>query len=156
MLKGLFYDETHACKRGSGLVYEVYYAFGSIAVGQEVVNEQYVVAFAQKVLAHADVIVAVLCERVDRRGEHVFHRYRLFLLGKHHRQLKQIARHYGRGYAAGFNGYNLVDVGRGKPSDKLHSYRLHQDRVHLMVDKAVNLQDAALKTFSVAHYALFQ
>ena len=39
VLKGLFYDETHACKRCSGLVYEVYYAFGSIAVGQKVVSK---------------------------------------------------------------------------------------------------------------------
>ena len=79
-----------------------------------------------------------LIERLHCRGN--------FFLHKDHGQLHQIAQHHGWGNARSLNGQNLVDIQVSKTSNELYRHLLHQVGIHLMVHKAVNLQDAALHT----------
>ena len=49
------------------------------------------------------------------------------------------SRHYCRGDAGGFDGYNFVDAGVGEESSKLFANLVHQLGVHLVVDEAIHL-----------------
>ena len=122
VLEGFFYQETHAHEFGTGLIYQFEYALGGIAIGQEVVDEEYLVALAQVVAAHAHIVRALLGKREYLGGKHVLHGAGGLFLGKHYRQFEQIAYHDGGGYTAGLDGDNFVDVGAGKTAYELYSH----------------------------------
>ena len=81
----------------------------------------------------------VFSEGAHFRHEHIVHRFRLFFLDEHHRQLKDIAQHDGWSDTAGLNGYNLIEIHPGKTAFELLGDFVHQIRVKLMVQKAVHL-----------------
>ena len=56
MLEGFFYQEAHALEFCTSLLYEVDDAFSCVTISQEVIDEQYLVAFAQVVTAHTYVV----------------------------------------------------------------------------------------------------
>ena len=60
MLKGFFYDEAHAHQFGSGLFHKFHDAFGSISVGQEIIDEKYPVARTEKVFTDTYIIGAFI------------------------------------------------------------------------------------------------
>ena len=155
MLEGFLYDESHAHQFRASLLHQVHDAFGSVSVGKEVVDEKHLVAGREKILADAYVVRALLGERIHGSNQHILHRARFLLLGKHYGQLQQIAHHDGGSDAAGFDGDNLVDTGRGETSDKLHTDGFHQYRVHLVIDKVIHFQYASRIAFSVFENTVF-
>lgn len=95
------------------------------------------------------MILPLLCERKNTGRQHIVHRRGFLLLGENHQEVEQKAHHDSRSNTAGLNGDNLVDFGRSIPTDKLYGYGFHQIRIHLMVDKLVNFQDATLVALAV-------
>ena len=87
VLEGFFYQEAHAHEFGTGLIYQFEYALGGIAIGQEVVDEEHLVALAQVVAAHAHIVRALLGKREYFGGKHVLHGAGGLFLGKHYGQL---------------------------------------------------------------------
>lgn len=100
-------------------------------------------------MADADRIVSVLCEGVYRRCEHILHRLGLFFLHEDHGQIHDVAHHDGRGDPTCFDGDDFIGTAVGKESCKLLGYVVHQLGVHLMIDEAIDLQDATRVTFTV-------
>ena len=120
VLERLFDEETHSCQFGSRLLHQVDNAFGCIAVGKEIIDEQHFIARAKIVTADTDLIRAAFSEGIDLRSQHILHRAGTFLLGKHYRQFEQIAHHHGRSDAARLDGqYRKHDVAGKK---KKYSY----------------------------------
>ena len=156
VLEGLFDDESHAYQFGTGLLHQVDDTLSSVSVGQEVVDEQHLVARAEEVAADADVIRALLGEGENRGGQHVLHRAGFLLLGEDDGQFEQIAHHDGRGNAAGLYCDDFVDLGRCEAAYEFHTNALHQDGIHLMVDEVVHFQDSSGEAASVAEDAVFQ
>ena len=156
VLEGLLDDEAHSREPRPGLTHQVEDPFCGVAVGQEVVDEQHVVARMQVIPAHADVVVPVLRKGVDRRGEHVLHRARALLLREDHRELHQVARHDGRGDAARLDREDLVGSRTGETPHELLGNCLHQHGIHLVVDEVVDLQDAPFEAPPFGKDPLFE
>ena len=156
VLEGFLDEEAHAHEFGTGLLHEVENTLGRVAVGQEVIDEEHLVALLQIVAAHANVVGALLCEGEDGGLEHVFHRAGSLFLGEHHGEFEQIAHHDGGGDAAGFDGDNLVDVRAGEAAHEFNGHGLHEDGVHLMVDEIVDFQDASFEASAVAKDTVFE
>lgn len=68
-----FYQEAHAHEFGTGTIYQFEYALGGIAIGQKIVDEEYFVALAQVVAAHAHIVRALLGKREYLGGKHMLH-----------------------------------------------------------------------------------
>ena len=111
VLEGLFNDEAHADQLGTGLFYQFDDTFGCVSVGQEVVDEQHLVARAEEIAADTDIIRALFGEGEDRGGQHILHRTGLFLLGKNDGEFEQVAYHDGRSNSAGLYRDDFVDLG---------------------------------------------
>ena len=138
-LEALLDDKAHTFNRCTGLTGKVNHAERSISIGKEVVDENHMVVLRQEAVADANRIYTIFGERAHFRHEHIVHRFRLFFLDEHHRQLKDIAQHDGWSDTAGLNGYNLIEIHPGKTAFELLGDFVHQIRVKLMVQKAVHL-----------------
>ena len=119
------------------------------------IDEKHLVAGREEILADAHIVRALLGERIHGSNQHILHRARFLLLGEHYGQLQQIAHHDGGSDAAGFDGDNLVDTGRGETSYKLHADGFHQYWVHLVIDEIIHFQYASRIAFSVFENTVF-
>ena len=71
MLKFLFNEESHSNDFSFCLFGQIDDTFGSVAIGQEVVDEENLVALFQIIAADTYAVGALLGEGIDRGGEHI-------------------------------------------------------------------------------------
>jgi hypothetical protein len=79
----------------------------------------------------------------------------LALLSKHYGHIKTVAKHSGNGYAAGFDGENLGNLGVCKPSLELQGNKPHHVHLNLMIEKTVNLQNITRSDLTLLKDFLF-
>ena len=75
---------------------------------KEVIDKDNMVLRSKITVAHTNRIIAVLCKRVNHRGNHTLHSLRLLFLHKYNRKIGQITYHDGRRDARSLNSNNLV------------------------------------------------
>ena len=80
----------------------------------------------------------------------------LVFLGKNNRTLKILGRDAGNADAGGLNGQNLGHAAVPKQPEKLLADILKERHVHLMVQKAVHLQHAALSDDAILPDAVLE
>ena len=156
MLECLLDDETHSLNLGTSLLAEIHHALGSITIGKEVVDEDDMIIRSQITVTYTYCIVTVFGERVNHRGNHTFHRLWLLFLYEDYRKMGQVTHHNGRSNTRSLDCDNLVVLDVLEESDKLLRQVHHQDRIHLMVHKAIHLQDSSRKASAFLHNSFFQ
>ena len=93
---------------------------------------------------------------MDNGSEHILHRLRLLFLDKDDRQMQYIPHHNGRGDTACLYRHDFIYIGIPETVYKFFSHLVKQHRVHLMVDKTVDLQDSSRITSAVLQNTLFK
>ena len=156
LLESLFDNESHAGELRPGLIDQFYRSQCGVAVGQEIVDEQYAVAGGEEITAQADVVFAFLGKGKDPRRKHMFHRFGLFLFGENHGQVQQETDHDGRCDTARFDGHHFVEPFRSETAHEFHGNSFHQCGIHLMVDEAVHFEDTSFETLPVLQDSLFE
>ena len=93
-----------------------------------------------------DLGLVVIVVQIDAHG----------FFGKHHRHVELAGHHSRDADAAGLDGEHLVNWLARKQALPLPGHLAEQRDIHLMVDKVIDLQDAAFQTFSIAENPLLQ
>jgi len=108
MLESLLDDETHRLNLGTSLLAKVHHTLRRITIGKEVIDKDNMVLRSKITVAHTNRIIAVLCKRVNHRGNHTLHSLRLLFLDEYNRKIGQITYHDGRRDARSLDSNNLV------------------------------------------------
>ena len=156
-LEGLLHGDARPHQGGPGVPHQVNQALEGRAVGQEVVDDQHPVLRQQKLLGHDDVVHPAVGEGLHLGGVHVpGDVFGLVLLGEDHRAIKKLRSHARDPDPRCLDGQNLGNSAVSKQAQELPAHVLKQFYIHLVVEKAVHLQHAALPDLSVGADALLQ
>ena len=144
-LEALLDGDADALDDGPRLFAQLDKTVQGAAVGQEVIDQEHVLALMQELLGHDNVEVLLLGEGVN--GGAVLLAVEvdgLILLGKHHRDVAKVARHHAcDADAGGLDGENLVDLLSRKEPRPLGAHAVEELHVALMVEERVDLKDVA-------------
>ena len=156
-LKALFNGAACARDLRARLGRDINQPFQRLAVGQEIVHQQEIVAGLNVILAHHDVVIRVVGVGMHHRRVQVTGKIAGFVfLSVDHRDVHGCSRRHRNGDAAGFDGENLRHL-RVRKETRDFSPHLHQEvHVNLVVEKGPHLQNVARQHSALAQYFFFQ
>ena len=136
---------------------QIQQAHQGTAVGKEIVNDQHMVFRGEELFGDDHIVdlfvgegldlgLVVVVVQIDAHG----------LFGKHHRHVELTGHNGGNADAAGLDGEHLVDGLARKQALPLPGHLAEQRDIHLMVDKAVNLEHIPFAHNAVCADTIFQ
>ena len=157
-LETLLHGDADARDDGAGLLAEADQAVQRLAVRQEIVDEQHVLAGIQILLRDDDRKLLLLGEGVD--GGDILVAVEvdgLRLLGEHDRHvIEMLGRAAGDADAGSLDGQDLVDLLACEMLGPCRSHTVEQAHITLVVKKRVHLEHVAFLDCSLALNALFE
>ena len=129
-----------------------------LTVGEEIINEQHMLARIEEPLGHDDRELALLGERVHLRDILVAVKVDgLRLLGKHDRHIAEMTRRDTRDTDAGsLDGQDFVDLFAGEQPRPFLSHVVEQLDITLMVEERVHFEDVTRFDDAVTANTLFE
>jgi hypothetical protein len=140
----------------AGQLYELDERLNGLTARQEIVDDEHVVARPQVLRRNHQVGKDALGVRGGAGVHGIWvHSDRAGLAGIDDRDAQGQSGRQGRRDTTDFGGNNLVGAQVGKTGSQGATHGKHQGRIDLVVDKAVNLQDAVAQVFAFAYDPLF-
>ena len=157
VLKALLNHNAQTLHRSTGGLHDGNQTLNGAAVGKKIIHNQHMVFGAEELFGHDDGIGDTLRETVHLGGIGLTVQIDGFpLLGEDHRYAEFPCHRIGDGNAGRLNGQHLGDGLVRKPPLKFLRQRVQQGNVHLVVQKAVHLQNVAGFHNAVLQNPLFQ
>ena len=120
----------------------IYSAEGRLAVGEEIVDEQYAVARVDELRFERELVAGVLGEGKDLRlDDALLQDAGLGLFEDDHGHIQRLRGHHRRGDARGLDGGHAGDALARKQAGKLRAHFAHQIHVHLVVQEGIHQQN---------------
>ena len=154
VLEALLDGDADALDRAAGLLNDGDQTLKRVAVGQKIVDEQHVIVCAQEFLGDDDLILALVRKGLDLCDVNVaIDVDALRFLRKNDRYAEMTCDDAGNTDAGGLDRHDLVDVFIRKAALELLAHPVEQLDIHLMIEKAVNLEHVALLDHAVFYDA---
>ena len=154
VLEALLDGDADALDRAAGLLNDGDQTLKRVAVGQKIVDEQHVIVSAQEFLGDDDLILALVRKGLDLCDVNVaIDVDALRFLRKNDRYAEMTCDDAGNADAGGLDRHDLVDVFIRKAALELLAHLVEQLDIHLMIEKAVNLEHVALLDHAVFYDA---
>jgi len=156
-LKRFFNTDAAADERCAGLLHQLDETAERSAVGKKIVNDEYAVVRAEKILGNDDIVYPLVSVGADFRRPYIScDIQRLAFLGKNKRTPEGLRR-YARNTDTGcLDRKNLIDTAVVVQALKLFGKFGEEHDVHLMVQKTVHLQNAAVTHYTIAADPIFE
>ena len=157
VLEALFDGHADADELGAGLADDVDQAAHGLAVGHEVVDDEHPVVGPDPVLGHQEGDLLLICIGEDvALVQAALDVVALGLLGEDHGHAVPFGADGGQGDAAGLGGEHQGDLADVEQPGELVGDVAHQGRIDPVVQKSVDLDDAAGQDPALAEDAIFQ
>ena len=142
LLEALLHGDADALDDDLGVVADVDQTVQCVALGQEVVKDQHMLALLEEALGHDDGVLPLLGEGVDAGRVLVAVKVDgLGLLGEDHRHVPEVAGGQAGDADAGcLDGQNLVDPVTGEQAGPFSAHVVEEPHVALMVEEGVHLE----------------
>src|SRR5690606_34448580 len=156
-LKFLLDHRANSGDLRSGLLHDVHQCLKRLAAGEEVVDDEHTVAGEQEFRRYHQQHVAAFRRRGRGLDEdRLLHRDRLALASVYDGQLHGHAGREGRPDAGDFGGEDARGTAPLEAPGELASHLGHEDGVHLVVEDAVDLEDAPAEIAALGQDAPFE
>ncbi len=157
-LEAFFNDDAAAGQLGAGLVDNLHQALEGFALCQEIIQYQHAVLRTDEFLGNLDVIVNSLGEGLYMSGVQCTIQIPGFgFLGEDHRYIAEMLGSDGGDANAGrFDGQNFGNRLSVETAAEFSADFVEKIDVHLVVEKAVNLQNIVFRCVSILQNSLFQ
>ena len=143
--------------RRPGLFQQADAAEGRLAVGEEIVDEQYAVAGVDELRFERELVAGVFGEGKDLRlDDALLQDAGLGLFEDDHGHIQRLRGHHCRGDARSLDGGHAGDALARKQAGELRAHFAHQVHIHLMVQKGIHQQNILREGAPVAQYPFLQ
>ena len=158
LLEPFFNHDAAAGQLGPRPLHDLHQTLESLAPGEEIVDDQHMVLRAQELGRHLHIKLGAPGKGHHRSGVQLpVQVFGFGLFGEHHRQIAEIlGGDGGNSDAAGLDGEDLVDAPVGEQAAEFLADLLQKPDVHLVVQKAVHLQNISFLNHAVGQDTLFQ
>ena len=154
-LESFFHEGANAQNFRAGDLSQAHQSDDGLARGEEVVDDEdglFAEVFRRDNELNIDAFgMAGSDGDVDLRG----HGDGLFLAGVNHGQVEVFSGHEGGCDAGDFSGENFFGTGAMEDAGKFFATGVHERGVNLMIDKAINFENAIAEVFAIFENALF-
>ena len=154
-LESFFHESADAQYLRAGDLSQAHQSDDGLARGEEVVDDEdglFAEVFRRDNEFNIDAFgVAGSDGDVDLRG----HGDGFFLAGVNHGQVEVFAGHESGRDAGDFSGENFFSTGAMEDAGKFFATGVHECGINLMIDKAINFENAIAEVFAIFENALF-
>ena len=127
------------------------------ALGEEVIDEQNAIVRAEEAGGNDDVVVALMGEGGDLRGQDfTVDVARLCFLGEYHRNTKMLRGDACDSDAGSLDGQDFGDAAVTEAAEELLAQFIDQRNVHLMIEESVDLEHIAVLDAAAFQNGIFQ
>ena len=156
-MEGFLDNDSDSFDVCASLFNDLNQAFGSLAVSQEVINDENLIFRSEELACDRDSTSHLLSEGVNLSSEDTFIHGDIFsLLSKDHRDIQSLSSIEGWSNTRCLDSYHLGDACILELFSKDLSNLTHEVKVHLVSEERVNFEDVLPKDIPIFENAVFQ